>query len=73
MSDKTDPEMCSLVNNLCKPPKNFHFLETDQSFKVSMSLYRFVIVDERIEPIACLVFYLVIKMWKKLYKKSYQE
>ena len=34
--------------------------------------YGFVILVGRIEPIACLVFYLVIKMWENPYKKPYQ-
>ena len=37
------------------------------------SFHEFVILDGRIEPIACLVFYLVIKMWEKLFKKTYQR
>ena len=28
MSDATDPELCSFITNVCKPPKNFDFLET---------------------------------------------
>ena len=34
--------------------------------------HRFVILVVRIEPIVCLVFYLVIKMWENPYKKPYQ-
>ena len=37
------------------------------------SFHEFVILDGRIEPIACLVFYLVIKMREKLFKKTYQR
>ena len=33
----------------------------------------FVILGGRIEPIACLVFHLAIKMWENLYKKQYQK
>ena len=36
------------------------------------SLYEYVILIDKIEPIACLVFYLVIKGWGNLYKKAYQ-
>ena len=36
------------------------------------SLNAFIILVGRIEPIACLVFYLVIKMWENPYKKPYQ-
>ena len=36
------------------------------------NFHGFVILRGRIEPIACLVLYLVIKMWGNLYKKSYQ-
>ena len=34
MSDTTDPELCSFITNVCKPPQNFDFLETDQSFRL---------------------------------------
>ena len=37
------------------------------------SFHRFIILVGSIEPIACLVFYLVIKMCKNLYKKPYQK
>ena len=37
------------------------------------SLDGFVILGGRIEPIACPVFYLAIKMWEDLYKKQYQK
>ena len=33
MSDTTDPELCSLITNVCKPPKSFDFLETEQPFR----------------------------------------
>ena len=33
MSDTTDPEMCSLITDVCKPPKNFDFPETEQPFR----------------------------------------
>ena len=36
------------------------------------SFHGFVILVRRIEPIACLVFHLVIKMWENPYKKAYQ-
>ena len=32
----------------------------------------FIILDERLEPIACLVFYFVINISENLYKKPYQ-
>ena len=35
------------------------------------SVPRFVIFVGRIKPIACLVFYLVIKLWEDLYKKPF--
>ena len=28
MSDTIDPELCSLITNMCKPPKNFYVPET---------------------------------------------
>ena len=37
------------------------------------SLDGFVILGGRIEPIACPVFYLSMKMWEDLYKKQYQK
>ena len=37
------------------------------------NFHRFVILGGRIEPIVCLVFYLIIKMWENLYKKPYQK
>ena len=33
MSDTTDPELYSLITNVYKPPKNFDFSETEQSFR----------------------------------------
>ena len=33
MSNTNDPELCSLITNACKPPKNFDFPETVQLFK----------------------------------------
>ena len=39
MSDATDPELCSLITYVCKPPKNFGFPETEQPF-------RFVLFEE---------------------------
>ena len=37
------------------------------------SFHRFIILGGRIKPIACPMFYLVIKMWKNFYKKPYQK
>ena len=37
------------------------------------SFHGFVIRVRRIELIACLVVYLVIKMWESFYKKPYQK
>ena len=33
MSDTTDSELCCLITNVCKPPKNFDFPETGQPFR----------------------------------------
>ena len=33
MSDATDPKLYSFMTNVCKPPKNFDFPETEQSFR----------------------------------------
>ena len=62
-------------NQLCKPPKNFDFLEAEQVFRYfwfeefpwgSYSLW-----EDR--TIACLVFYSVVKMWESLQKKPYSS
>ena len=37
------------------------------------SFHEFVLVGGKIEPIVCLVFYLVLKMRENLYKKSYRK
>ena len=39
MSNTTDPEVLSLITNVCKPPKCFDFPETEQP-------YRFVWFEE---------------------------
>ena len=31
MSDTTNPELCSIITNVCKPPKDFDFKEAEQS------------------------------------------
>ena len=74
MSNTTDPKLCSLITNVCKPPKNFDFPEIAQPFMLFglKSFHGFVIFVWRTEPIDCLVFYLVLKMWGNLYKKPYQ-
>ena len=33
MSNTTNPELCSLKTNVCKPPKNFDFSEIVQPFR----------------------------------------
>ena len=58
MSDTTDPELCSLITNVYKPPKNFDFPDKLKSLK---SLHGLIIIGGRVEPIACLVFYLLKK------------
>ena len=64
MSDTTDPELCSHVTNVCKPLQNFDFPEAEQPLRLFAlkSFHGFVIFGGRKEPIACHVFYLVIKM-----------
>ena len=75
MSDTTDPEVLSLITNMCKPPINFDFPKADSHLGLFglKRFHAFVILGGRIEHIACLVFYLVIKMWEDLYKKPYQN
>ena len=74
MSDTADLELCSLITNVYKPPKNFDFPKIDQRFRCVWfeMFHRFIVLGGRIGRISCLVFCLVIKMWKNLYKKSYQ-
>ena len=74
MWNTTDPEMYSLITNVCKAYKNFEFPQIALSFCLFglKNFYEFVILVGRIEPIACLVFYLVIKMWENLFEKPYQ-
>ena len=64
MSETTDLELCSLITNVCKPLKNFNFPETEQPLGLFglKSFCGLVVLGERIEPIGCLVFYLVVKM-----------
>ena len=71
ISEKADPELCCLVTNVCNLPKTLasQKLTNPLNFFGFESFYGFVIADWTIEPIACLVFYLFIKMWGKRYKK----
>ena len=71
MSDLTDPELCSLTTNECKPPNVLTFQDLSRilGFFGLMSFHGFVILHGRIELTACLVFHLVIKMKKNLCKK----
>ena len=66
MTKTTNPELCSLITNVCKLPKNFDFPEIMQPFRLFglKSVHGFVILGGRMKPIACLVFYLVIKSGK---------
>ena len=67
MPDTTDPELCSLITNVCKPP-NILTSQKQSSHLGLFGLKNFhvvVILGGRIGPIACL-FYLVIKMWENL-------
>ena len=75
MSDTIDPELCSLITNVCKPPQilTFQKLSSPLGLFGLKSFHGFVILGGRIERIDCLVFCLVIKMWENPYKKSYQK
>ena len=33
MLDTADPELCSIITNVCKPPKHFDFPETKKAFR----------------------------------------
>ena len=74
MPDTSDPELCFLITNVCKPPTNFDFPENEQPLGLFglKSFHGFVILGGRIGLIACLMLYLVIKMWENIYKKPYQ-
>ena len=70
MSTTTNPELCSLeTNNVDFADK----LKSPLGLFGLKSFYGFVILDGRTESIACLAFYLFIKMWENLYKKLYQK
>ena len=71
ISKTTCPELCSLMTNVCKPPKILNYQKLRSPLLGLTSFHGFVILV-RIEPIACLVFHLVIKMWENPYKKAYQ-
>ena len=64
MSETTDPELYSLITNVCKPLKSFDTSETDHplGFLGLKSFPGFVIISERTEPIVSLLLYFVIKM-----------
>ena len=53
MSGTTDPELCSLITNVCEPPKTFDFREAGQSLK---SLYEFVILGWKKYCLPCVLF-----------------
>ena len=72
ISKTTCPELCSLMTNVCKPPKILTYQKLRSPLLGLTSFHGFVILVRRIEPIACLVFHLVIKMWENPYKKAYQ-
>lgn len=64
MLDISDPEVHSSITNNCKPTKNCDFPETEQSFRFGLkSFHLFVILNGRLEPFVCLLFYLATKMW----------
>ena len=74
MSNTTDPEL-SVITNVCKPSKKkltSQKLRSPLNLFCLKSFFEFVILTERIEPIACLVFYLVIKMCKNHIKNGKQ-
>ena len=64
MSDITNPELCSLITNVCKPPKDFDFQEAGQPLK---SFYEFVILVEKNYCLPC-VFFSHKNVWKSLQK-----
>ena len=70
MSVKNDPEVCFFITNVFKPPKIFDFPETEQPFRFVClkSFHGFVVLSRRMDPIVCLLLYMVIKVWENLYR-----
>ena len=61
-----NPIVLKCTTNNCKPSQNFDYQKTELSLKF-IWFEKFPCVwlfslDERMEPIACLLFYLIIKM-----------
>ena len=57
-----------------KPCQNFVFSEIELSFLLGLkTFHKCFILDERMEPIACVLLYLVIKMWEALAWKSFSK
>ena len=65
MPDTIDPELCFITMTSQK-------LSIPLSFFGLKLFHGFVILGGKMEPIACLVFYLVIKMLENLSKKPYR-
>lgn len=74
MSNTADPELRSVLTNACKPSKILTSQELCSPLGLFglKSVHAFFILVGRITPVACLVFYLVIKVWESLYNKTYQ-
>ena len=55
MPDTTDPELCPLTTNVCKPPKNFEWFYQKLCDHLGLfglkSCHGFVILGGKIEPI----------------------
>lgn len=71
MLDISDPEVHSSITNNCKPTKNYDLPETEQSFRFGLKIfYLFVVLNGRLKPFVCLLFYLGSSSLINLYKKQ---
>ena len=73
MSNTTNPELCSLITNVCKPPKYFDLPETAQPFRfVWFEECPWVCYFRWKDKTYCLSFFIWLEMWENLYKNPYQ-
>ena len=71
MSNTTNHELCYLITNVCKAPKNFDFSETVQPFRfVWFEGCPWVCYSRWEGKAYC--FLCVINLWENLYKNPYQ-
>ena len=75
MSDISDAELYSLITSVYKPPKNFDFPETEQSFRfVWFEEFTWVCYSQWEDGAYCLPCVLFgIKLWEVLVWKIFTE